>query len=435
MPVIRFDDATREVKDFLQRFATTPGLRKLVAIRDLAGMFRFAIDGDKEARKALEAEVSCLEPLLGKWLPSATTAKKRSYGRVLTKDELYDPDQVFKAKDLVEVAPTAFLLDRRVVAADWRRGPLPNRPPSPPRATFYALKGGAGRSTALVYWVRHLARDKGKRVLVVDLDLESPGVSAALLPQVRKPRFGVVDWYVEDAVGQADPDLLAQMTAESPIVGDAEGSVVVAPVAGESSDDYLAKLARVYAAPPGTGDGGAFGERTARLIDALEETVKPDVTVIDSRAGLHDVGAISVVRLGAVSFLFATETSENWLGYRYMFDAWGRQPDLLDKFRENLQIVASLVPEVGGSEYLERLRDRAHELFREYIYDDQTSGDGGFNFGVDDRDGPHFPVPVHWHRRFFAHDPGAAVADEEFEHAISANFGTFIARADELVLP
>lgn len=435
MTVVRFDDAEREVRQFLQRFSATPGLRELVAIRDLIGVFRFAIDGDGAAVQALNLALANLEPSLGAWLAASSTMNGRNYGRVLEHSELLLPQHVFGSLDRIEVAPRTFLLDRRVVAADWRRGLLPNRPPSPPRATFFALKGGAGRSTVLLYWARHLARTRGKKVLVVDLDLESPGVSAALLPAGAKPRFGVVDWYVEDGVLQADPALLSEMIGQSPLgSGPKGGSLVVAPVAGYATKDYLTKLARVYASPPGAGDGGAFGDRTARMIDALEDLVKPDVTLIDSRAGLHDVGAVAVVRLGAVSFLFATETEENWLGYEYMFEAWGKQPSVLEQFRESLQVVASLVPETGAQPYLERLGDRAHELFSSYIYESPLQGQQGFNFGRSDSEGPHFPIPVRWNRSFFAHDPTKTTFDAVQESLVEASFGEFFHRADELVL-
>jgi hypothetical protein len=432
MTAVRFDDAEKVVRNFLSTFATTQGLFEVGAIRDLAGVFRFAIDGNDSAVKALDDELVRLEPQLGAWLAKTSASNRTKYGRVLRKAELFDAPQVFGSRDRMEVCPRAFLLDRRVVAADWRRGPLPNQDPKPSRATFFALKGGAGRSTALLYWARHLARTREKRVLVVDLDLESPGISAALL--AAKPRFGVVDWYVEDAIGQADADLLAQMTADSPLASGAKGSIVVAPVAGEATTDYLAKLARVYASPPGTGDAGAFGERTARLIDALEAQVGPDVTVIDSRAGLHDVGAVTVVRLGATSFLFATETKENWLGYEYMFEAWGRQPNVLEQFREDLRVVASLVPETGADLYLDRLRDRAHDLFANRIYENQSASQTGFNFGRDSVEGPHFAIPVRWNRQFFAHDPTATQYDPSLENLIEASFGDFFRRADELVL-
>jgi Mrp family chromosome partitioning ATPase len=44
-----------------------------------------------------------------------------------------------------------------------------------PRIVFFSIKGGVGRSTALAASAWALA-ESGKRVLVLDLDLESPGV-------------------------------------------------------------------------------------------------------------------------------------------------------------------------------------------------------------------------------------------------------------------
>jgi hypothetical protein len=91
MSAVRFDEATQVAFRFLKDFAATPGLDRLVVIRDLGGRFRFAIEGDEPARKALEVAVAGLEPLLGAWLPPVSAkGKTLLYGRVLTKDQLYD---------------------------------------------------------------------------------------------------------------------------------------------------------------------------------------------------------------------------------------------------------------------------------------------------------------------------------------------------------
>jgi MinD-like ATPase involved in chromosome partitioning or flagellar assembly len=53
-------------------------------------------------------------------------------------------------------------------------------PPEPGRIiTFYSYKGGTGRSMALANYAVYLARMPemaGKRVLVIDWDLEAPGL-------------------------------------------------------------------------------------------------------------------------------------------------------------------------------------------------------------------------------------------------------------------
>lgn len=44
-------------------------------------------------------------------------------------------------------------------------------------ATFYSLRGGVGRSTALAY-TAHILASKGRKVICVDMDLEAPGITA-----------------------------------------------------------------------------------------------------------------------------------------------------------------------------------------------------------------------------------------------------------------
>ena len=79
--------------------------------------------------------------------------------------------------------------------------PDPNR--TDKRFTLYSVKGGVGRSTTVAVLARHLAAG-GERLLAVDLDLESPGLSSALIEPEARPACGVTEWFVEDLVGQGD---------------------------------------------------------------------------------------------------------------------------------------------------------------------------------------------------------------------------------------
>ena len=51
------------------------------------------------------------------------------------------------------------------------------------RFTLYSVKGGVGRTTTAAVLAWQLAHN-GQRVLVVDLDLESPGLSSAMLSHI-----------------------------------------------------------------------------------------------------------------------------------------------------------------------------------------------------------------------------------------------------------
>ena len=62
--------------------------------------------------------------------------------------------------------------------------------------TFYSFKGGVGRTMALVNATVALAK-RGRRVLVVDFDLEAPGLDTFDLFRSPKPVPGVIDFVAE----------------------------------------------------------------------------------------------------------------------------------------------------------------------------------------------------------------------------------------------
>ena len=55
--------------------------------------------------------------------------------------------------------------------------------------TFYSFKGGVGRTQALVNVGVELAK-RGRRVLLVDFDLEAPGIDTYPLPKPKEAPIG-----------------------------------------------------------------------------------------------------------------------------------------------------------------------------------------------------------------------------------------------------
>lgn len=88
----------------------------------------------------------------------------------------------------LDIAPLKVrYLDRRIVGTDWLRAPTDLRV-RPPRIVFASLKGGVGRSTALSVVAAEQSR-QGRNVLVVDLDIEAPGVGLYYLPTIASLRW------------------------------------------------------------------------------------------------------------------------------------------------------------------------------------------------------------------------------------------------------
>lgn len=346
----------------------------------------------------------------GKWDPLAQLLHTRlgiyspGLERVLLGEgDLIDADDVLESPDKVPLgdAENIWLVDRLLTNQDWLRLPIAIRP-RVPTAVAFSVKGGVGRSTAFAMFAWHLAR-KGYNVLVVDLDLEAPGIGTMLLREL--PRLGLIDWLAETLGGNAEGSLLANSIAVSPVSDDSEGSVSVLPAYGSDSRQYLSKLGRVYGQTL-SDDGRIIGlaERLDMLLEkVMHLSVPPDVVLLDSRAGLHDIGSAVVTRLGAEAFLFARNDHQDWWAYRQLFDHLRKSRSVSqgmgndDDLRWKLKMVAAQT--VPNEEARRRWVSASYDVWNDFYDDETAAGENRFDpvvFGRDSPEAPHFPLFVNF---------------------------------------
>jgi Mrp family chromosome partitioning ATPase len=419
---IRFDDAWAAASALVRSELAELG-RRVVLQRDLRGRISIAIDNrdgtgtlDEKQRKSIEARLA------------AATGAFAARGLILNQaEDLLLPEDIFDSPELALLDPTSAdgprVRERFIVGADWLRPSFePEERTGPQRIAFFGIKGGVGRSTALAVVAQRLAQ-QGKSVLVLDLDLESPGVGTTLLPSESAPDFGIVDWFVEQGVGQADDELESGMVARSPL-SSRLATIQVVPAGGKPRPEYsyLEKLARTYSFAPIRSDRPLdFASRLHQLVERLEQQWKPDVVLLDSRAGLHDIAAVAVTRLGATSLLFAIDTAQTWEAYRWLFRAWKANPRLAGSLVGNLKMVAGLVPETESAAYLAHFNAQSWALFSDYLYLDVEAGETAEdNWQEEDGDAPHWPVRIEWSRALQQYDPvraPSAVSPSQLESA------------------
>lgn len=398
--MITFDEITPKlVQLFQDRGQAIAHVRPLLVNRDLNGRVRLILDGGWEHsddRAALDEFARLVSEELRPHAaaPASILLFEEDFAALL--DE--EPNR-FPLEQLDQV----YMIDRLVTDSSWATFAASSPDGGASRIVFYSIKGGVGRSTALAAAAWWLA-EQGKRVLVLDLDLESPGLSSSLLPEDRRPSFGIVDWLVEDLLDNAAA-VETEMVATSALSHN--GEIFVVPAHGRLAGDYIAKLGRVWM-PKIAADGHreAWSVRLRRMLDALEKRLKPDVILIDSRAGIDEVAATCLTELSpTLVLLFAIDGDQTWSGYGILFRYW-RLAGTARQIREHLQVVGAMIPEINREEYTSGLRERSWTLFAEELYDvvapgDVAAGDDTWSFDLPDA-APHHPWDIRWHRGWAA---------------------------------
>ncbi len=199
--------------------------------------------------------------------------------------------------------------DLAIQAANPQNQPqLPQPELSLPRTvTFYSFKGGVGRTTALTHVAAILAM-RGLKIVAVDLDLEAPGLSTAfnLKPQ---PKYGIVDYFYERSYL---PDGVKPSISIAEIFGEvkfpnATGRLFVVP-AGFLDLDYISKVDDLHATTIIDGNKSLW----SIFKEEIQEQLKPDILLVDSRTGINQWGAISLIEAAdeAIIFLFPNEQNK-----------------------------------------------------------------------------------------------------------------------------
>jgi MinD-like ATPase involved in chromosome partitioning or flagellar assembly len=175
--------------------------------------------------------------------------------------------------------------------------------------TFYSFKGGVGRTMALVNVAAEFVR-RGRKVLVVDFDLEAPGLETYKHLRPAKPHPGIVEYVTEFRRSYAVPNLLDYIY-EAKAIGKKGGRLWVMP-AGRRDRAYRTALAsldwqRLYK----NEDGFLLFEDTKK---GWEEELKPDYVLIDSRTGDTDVLGICTRQLPDSVVVMFTPNEQNLAG-------------------------------------------------------------------------------------------------------------------------
>jgi hypothetical protein len=328
------------------------------------------------------------------------------------------------------------LVDRRFFGRDWLETPAPPKAGLAPIMVFNSIKGGVGRSTALFVLSIALSR-YGKNVLLVDLDLEAPGLGS-LIFQDDGPAFGVVDYLVESALGGVhDADLPLFVGSSSLTDRDVgQGRVDLIPATGSETAanprTMMAKLSRALIdAPGGSGEPQPLIHKISEMIGRIAGTSQYDAILVDARAGLSEITASPILGLGAINLFFATDHPHSFEGYRYLLSHLSMLAvgDSETDWRRRVHFVHAKAK--ASAEARDAFDDRLYEVLAETFYE-VDEGDEVFNFSYDDKLAPHAANRIFFSSEFVDADPLKSPSLLE-EDVFNASFGSFLDAAFELL--
>lgn len=250
----------------------------------------------------------------------------------------------------------------------------------PPIVSFYSYKGGMGRTTTAVAYAIDLVRNQGKRVVLIDCDLEAPGYMNFFdLSSNKRLQDGRVNGLVEflsdvqfaTRNGRKALDLnnymlnIGDENQHDELYKSLSGLHIIpgGNLPGKATDmldhtaDYLEGLSKLNLS-------NAYDLVKNGLLVLLEKivlTVDPDIVILDSRTGFNDVfGAISLYLSDCVVGFFGL-SDQSYPGLKALLHEYRSRENMFD-----LILVNSILP-IDYETVLEKERFEMFAFVREEI--------------------------------------------------------------------
>lgn len=241
--------------------------------------------------------------------------------------------------------------------------------------TFFSYKGGVGRTLLLATLAKYLALC-GKRVFVIDFDLEAPGLhyKLSLDKKLEDPKEGLLD-YIAGFInsGKIPDDFQRRFVLEVPVESQTEekggGAIYFLPAGNPLSPYYWERLFRInwndlFYEPRDVRGSDKPVSGGVALIDTLRRLIvdkfNPHYLLIDARTGITEMGGAAATLFGDVLIALTLVSSECLDGTRTMLWSFTRTRRLQGRDRLKIIPLVARVPEQSHAEehnVLERVNE------------------------------------------------------------------------------
>ena len=407
------DDAHAQAESFLcEWIEAKPDTWRILVVKDVLAMIRILLWCPDEEWEASSKEIDheLQKTCTDYWSKSVLQGHDEDHP-----DGAWQHD-AWQQATRHESAKRLRILERHLAKSGWFEAPP--EPPwrlskdAPAIVLFYSFKGGVGRSTALAATALHLA-SIGDRVVVLDADLDAPGVASLLAAHDgATATWGIVDYLLERRVClDMEPhtdDYYHRYADAGALVAE---DILVYP-AGTFNQGYVDKLARIdYGNQP---DGSAHP--FVGLLEQIRTEHAPRWILIDARAGLGEMSGFLTGGLCHLHVLLGTLADASWRGLELILERLGGNRVREGKPQAECLLVASMVPRSDQSlfeQLVRRFTDRSRDAFSAHYYA-APEGEPDTLWTLNDLesdDAPHVPVVLPYDERLATFRDLGEVAD------------------------
>lgn len=190
--------------------------------------------------------------------------------------------------------------------------------------SFYSYKGGVGRTIAMIQTAYNLVQE-GKRVLMLDLDIEAPSLhklfSKAVNDSVNGVEYGMVEYLYRSVVQKQENVSLHDIFCTIPL-DDIDGSLFLIPALKKMDNKYIYEIGRLQTEQ--VQDKKIF----TSIINQIKDELNIDYIFVDTRAGFNPWGALSLLSISSQVIFVAYPNIENIEGLKFaieMMDNLGKE--------------------------------------------------------------------------------------------------------------
>lgn len=215
--------------------------------------------------------------------------------------------------------------------------------------TFYSYKGGVGRSLALSNVAMQLSQFK-KKVVVLDFDLEAPGLHFKF--QYKSPiEKGIVDYIYKFACEGVLPDNIKDYSINLEIGDSSYDNINFIPAGNIDNKEYWKKLSGISWADMFYKQGGNGVRFFLDLKAKIEKEFEPDFLLIDSRTGITDIAGITLRLLADEVVILAANNEENLFGSKKIIKSLLEPSNILFDKTPKIIFVLTRIPFSGEPKF------------------------------------------------------------------------------------